>query len=157
MQRRKRGQSWVIMANTILPLLSIGEIVMFSVFFFNMEIKDWIVAIGKLIHVVFFYKQENNILTFIKTKIIIYLPKNKLNLTKDLLLSWNIFLIRYVFKQGLICHFKKYYLSLFSIFHYFSYTKPHIKSTLFIISFSLLILSLTYFSLHNFSSKPNKP
>jgi len=124
------------MANTILPLLSIGEIVMFSVFFFNMEIKDWIVAIGKLIHVVFFYKQENNILTFIKTKIIIYLPKNKLNLTKDLLLSWNIFLIRYVFKQGLICHFKK--ILSFSLLNFFtlSFMSNHTSNLLYFSSFS---------------------
>jgi hypothetical protein len=50
----------------------------------------------------------------------------------------------------------KILLSLLFLFS-FSYTKQYIKSILFLTSFSLLTLSLTYFSLLNFSSKPNTP
>jgi len=49
--------------------------------------------------------------------------------------------------------FQKFNTLLSSLF--LSYTKQYVKSTLFLTHFSLPILSPTYFSLHNFSSKPN--
>jgi len=78
MQRRKEGESWLIATNTILSLLSIFLLMLssdaFSFFFqHGNERSNRIDANQKHLHVVFFYKQENNILTFIETKIIIYL------------------------------------------------------------------------------------
>jgi len=67
------------------------------------------------------------------------------------------FKVNIFFRKGLICQFKKIiYFSYFSLL-YFSLIPNNPSNLSYFSPISLFSHSLTYFSLHNFSCKPNAP